>query len=65
MPDAQGGVVEGGAATVLDFPLKTDRTLKSVTVRALANDVVIGLMAITLARPSEADLCKGGLLTSH
>jgi hypothetical protein len=27
-----------------------DKELKSLTVRALANDVVIGLMAATLAR---------------
>ncbi|HET9396062.1 MAG TPA: hypothetical protein VFO36_08395, partial [Nitrospiraceae bacterium] len=52
-----GGAIDGGAATVLDFPLETKRTLKSITVRALANDVVIGLMAVTLARRSESDLC--------
>lgn len=55
---SNGGVIDGGAATVLDFPLETNRPLKSLTVRALANDVIIGLMAITLARQSEADLCR-------
>jgi len=35
-----------------------NRAFESITVRALANDVVIGLMAVTLARPSEADLCN-------
>jgi hypothetical protein len=47
----KGGTVRGGAATVLDIPLSDKKDLKSVTVRALANEVVIGLMAVTLARP--------------
>jgi hypothetical protein len=42
----------GGAATVLDLPLDPQKTLKSLTVRALANDVVIGLMSVTLAKAS-------------
>jgi hypothetical protein len=35
---------------VLELPLNRDKELKSLTVRALANEVVIGLMAATLAR---------------
>ncbi len=46
----QGGVVPGGAATVLHLPLDPDRQLRSLTVRALANDVVIGLLAASLVR---------------
>jgi hypothetical protein len=46
----KGGKVVGGAATVLDMPLNADQELKSVTVRTLANEVVIGLMALTLVR---------------
>jgi hypothetical protein len=46
----RGGRVPGGAATVLDLPLNPDKELKSLTVRTLANEVVIGLMAVTLAR---------------
>jgi hypothetical protein len=46
----KGGKIPGGAATVLDLPLKPDKELKSLTVRALANEVVIGLMAVTLER---------------
>jgi hypothetical protein len=46
----RGGKVPGGAATVLDLPLDPAKELKSLTVRALANEVVIGLMAVTLAR---------------
>ncbi len=46
----KGGKVTGGAATVLDLPLAPNKELRSLTVRALANDVVIGLMAATLER---------------
>ncbi len=46
----RGGPVPGGAATVLDLPLEPGKELKSLTVRALANEVVIGLMAATLVR---------------
>ena len=46
----KGGAVPGGAATVLDLPLDPAKTLQSLTVRTLANEVVIGLMAVTLER---------------
>jgi Domain of unknown function (DUF4450) len=46
----QGGKIPGGAATILTMPLNREKELKSVTVRALANEVVIGLMSVTLAR---------------
>jgi hypothetical protein len=46
----RGGPVPGGAATVLDLPLSPDKELKSLTVRTLANEVVIGLMGLTLKR---------------
>ena len=46
----KGGKIPGGAATVLELALDPTKELKSLTVRALANDVVIGLMAATLAR---------------
>jgi len=46
----QGRTIPGGAATVLGLALDSDKELRSLTVRALANDVVIGLMAATLAR---------------
>jgi hypothetical protein len=42
--------IDGGAATVLELPLDPRKKLKTLTVRALANDVVIGLMSVTLAR---------------
>ena len=46
----KGGRIDGGAATVLDLALNRQKELRSVTVRTLANDVVVGLMAVTLAR---------------
>ncbi|HXN35693.1 MAG TPA: DUF4450 domain-containing protein [Opitutaceae bacterium] len=46
----KGRRVGGGAATVLDLPLDPGKELQSLTVRTLANEVVIGLMAATLAR---------------
>jgi len=42
--------VDGGAATILDLSLDKNKTLKSLTLRAIANDVVIGLMSVTLIR---------------
>ena len=46
-----GGPIIGGAATVLDLPLDPAKTLKDLTLRALANEVVLGLMSVTLQRP--------------
>ncbi|WP_157975828.1 DUF4450 domain-containing protein [Lewinella sp. IMCC34191] len=43
--------IDGGAATVLDLPLDPGKELQSLTLRTLANDVVIGLLAATLVRP--------------
>ena len=47
----RGREVPGGAASVLDMPLDGGKALVSLTVRTLANDVVVGLMAATLQRP--------------
>jgi len=46
----RSGVVPGGAATVLALPLQHDKELRAITVTALANEVVVGLMAATLVR---------------
>lgn len=40
--------IKGGAAQLLEIPLDPSRELESLTVRTTANDVVIGLMAVTL-----------------
>ena len=42
--------IEGGAASLLDLPLDSNKELKSLTLRTYTNDVVIGLMAATLKR---------------
>jgi hypothetical protein len=42
--------IDGGAGTVLDLPLNPDKELQSLQLKTLANDVVIGLMAVTLVR---------------
>ncbi|UOE51123.1 DUF4450 domain-containing protein [Mucilaginibacter sp. SMC90] len=42
--------VDGGAGTVLDLPLDNTKQLKSLQLKTVANDVVIGLMGITLLR---------------
>jgi hypothetical protein len=41
-------MIDGGAATVADLPLNPKKTLKSLQLVTLANDVVIGLMSVTL-----------------
>ena len=46
----KGGKIPGGAATVLELSLNPNKELKSLTVHALANEVVIGLMGVTLER---------------
>ena len=40
--------IPGGAAQMLRMPLNPQKELESITVRALSNDVIIGLMAVTL-----------------
>jgi hypothetical protein len=42
--------IEGGAATVLDLKLNPHKQLKSLTLKTIANDVVIGLMSVTLVK---------------
>jgi hypothetical protein len=42
--------IDGGAGTLLDLPLDSHKQLKSLQLKTLANDVVIGLMGITLMR---------------
>jgi hypothetical protein len=42
--------IEGGAATVLNMPLDDKKQLKNLVLKTVANDVVIGLMAVTLVR---------------
>ena len=43
-----GREIPGGAAQMLRMPVDANKKLKSLTVKTLSNDVVIGLMAVTL-----------------
>lgn len=43
-----GRSIEGGAGILLDMPLNASKELSHLTLETLANDVVIGLMGITL-----------------
>jgi len=48
--EVYGRSIDGGAAIILDLPLEGDKELESITVRSIANEVVIGLMSVTLER---------------
>ena len=43
-----GREIEGGAGILLDIPLDHSKELKGLTLETLSNDVVIGIMGITL-----------------
>lgn len=45
-----GRSIEGGAGVLLDMPIHATRQLSHLTLETLSNDVVIGLMGITLQR---------------
>ncbi|MEO5682488.1 MAG: DUF4450 domain-containing protein [Chitinophagaceae bacterium] len=45
-----GKMIDGGAATVLDLPLDKNKALQMVRLQTIANDVIIGLMSVTLQR---------------
>lgn len=42
--------IDGGAGTLLDIPLNPEKKLKNLTLKTLTNEVVIGLMSLTLQR---------------
>lgn len=42
--------IDGGMATMLDMPLRSDKELESLSLETIANEVVIGLMGITLVK---------------
>ena len=44
-----GREIPGGAAQILHMPLNPKKQLRSLTLRTLSNDVVIGLMGVTLS----------------
>ncbi len=42
--------IEGGAGTIIDIPLNKNKSLKSLEIKAVANEVIIGIMSLTLNR---------------
>lgn len=48
--ESKNKLIAGGSANVLDLPLDSRKDLKQLTVRALSNEVVIGVLAVTLQR---------------
>ncbi|MDR3188453.1 MAG: DUF4450 domain-containing protein [Prevotellaceae bacterium] len=45
-----GRAIDGGAGIILDLPLNGSKTLKTLRLETRANDVVVGLMALTVVR---------------
>ena len=48
--DFNGKTINGGAATVLDLPLDKTKMLNKIVLKTVTNEVVIGLMAVSLIR---------------
>ncbi|WP_449398397.1 hypothetical protein [Chryseobacterium wanjuense] len=42
--------VEGGAATILDLPIDSNKELKNIQLTTVSNDVVIGMMSATVLK---------------
>lgn len=45
-----GRKIDGGAGVLLDMPLNKGKKLRSIQLETIANDVIIGLMSLTLQR---------------
>ncbi len=45
-----GRKIDGGAGVLLDMPLDKNKKLRKISVETVANDVIIGLMSLTLQR---------------
>lgn len=48
--EVYGRTIDGGAGIILDIPLDSQKELKNIELKTVANEVVIGLMAVTLLR---------------
>ena len=48
--EVYGRSIEGGAGVILDLPLDPLKELESLRVKTIANEVIIGLMSVTLVR---------------
>lgn len=42
--------IPGGAAQILKMPLRADKTLESLSLNVLSNEIVVGIMGITLEK---------------
>jgi len=45
-----GRKIDGGAALLFDMPLNNTKILRKISIETVANDVIIGLMSVTLQR---------------
>jgi hypothetical protein len=45
-----GREIDGGAGIILDIPLDKTKELSNITVKTIANEVIIGLMSLTLLK---------------
>lgn len=48
--EVYGRSIEGGAGVILDIPLDKTKELESLHIKTIANEVIIGLMSVTLTR---------------
>ncbi|OFX75304.1 MAG: hypothetical protein A2071_12725 [Bacteroidetes bacterium GWC1_47_7] len=48
--EVYGRSIDGGAGVILDLPLDPLKELESLRVKTIANEVIIGLMSVTLVR---------------
>jgi hypothetical protein len=46
--EVYGRSIDGGAGILVDLPLNSKKEIKSLSVQTIANDVIVGLMGITL-----------------
>ena len=50
LSNAKQNIIQDGAAEILTMSLNNRKKLKSLTIRTLSNDVIVGLMSLTLER---------------
>ncbi|MDR0812006.1 MAG: DUF4450 domain-containing protein [Paludibacter sp.] len=48
--EVYGRIIDGGAGIILNIPLDKNKELRSLQVKSIANEVIIGLMAVTLVK---------------
>lgn len=48
--EVYGRAIDGGAGIILTMPLDASKTLQSLRIEAVANEVIVGLMGLTLQR---------------